>query len=81
MYAVTRKITDDQADEMIGNFCRSDGGCLKTILWKIDENRAVTSLPREKFDPAQGQPARIPMLCHEACNLLVAEARRVVKNQ
>jgi hypothetical protein len=40
-------------------------------------------LPSEKFDPAfdqtgAGRPV-IPLLCQEACNLLVAEARRVVQ--
>ncbi len=83
MYAVTKKITDEQADAMIGDLCKSDGGCLKTILWRIAPDRAVTSLPPEKFDPTATQPpgaARtIPLLCSEACNLLVAKAREVVK--
>ena len=83
MYAVTKKITDEEAQEMIGGFCKSQGGCLKTILWRISPEVPVTSLPAEKFDPAvnqTGTPARaIPMLCHEACNLLVAQARSVVK--
>lgn len=83
MYAVTKKITDKEAQEMIGGFCKSQGGCLKTILWRISPDVPVTSLPPGKFDPAvnqTGTPARaIPMLCHEACNLLVAQARSVVK--
>src|SRR4051812_47902189 len=37
MYTVTKKLTDEQAQELIGGFCRSDGGCLKTILWPIAE--------------------------------------------
>jgi len=78
MYAVTRKITDAQAQSMIGAFCRSDGGCLKRILWTIAPGVPVTSLPAEKFQPTA--PAqRLPLLCHEACNLLVAKAREVVK--
>jgi hypothetical protein len=47
-------------------------------------------LPREKFDPGYDQTralgdqplmtgAVIPLLCQEACNLLVAECRKVVK--
>ena len=39
MYRVTQKITDDQAQEMIGGFCRTDGGCLKRILWPIAPER------------------------------------------
>lgn len=78
MYAVTKKIGDEQANGMIGGFCRSDGGCLKTILWPIAPGAPVTSLPAEKFDPNAGA-ARIPLLCAEACNLLVARAREIVK--
>lgn len=83
MYAVTKKITDAQADELIGGLCTSDGGCLKTILWRIAPERPITSLPSKKYDPRATQPATsaraIPLLCSEACNLLVAKAREVVK--
>lgn len=83
MYAVTKKISNEQANELIGQFCRSDGKCLKTILWEIEPGVPVTSLYASKFDPRANQlktnePA-IPLLCAEACNLLVASARSVVK--
>ena len=95
MYRVAAKISDDQIDCVVGDFCRSDGGCLRTILWKRDEQGTVasTKLPPEKFDPAFDQvraPTRsrstipataIPLLCQEACNLLVAECRKVVKGE
>lgn len=94
MYRVAARISDEQLDELVGNFCRSDGGCLRTILWKRDASGAppATKLPPEKFDPAYDQmnavggpgsmaPATtIPLLCQEACNLLVAECRKVVKS-
>ncbi len=85
MYRVTAKITDEQANELVGNFCRSDGGCLRTIRWTRDAEGTTPStlLPQEKFDPAHDQTGRgdtaIPLLCQEACNLVVAEARKVVK--
>jgi len=78
MYAVTRKITDRQAGAMVADFCRTDGGCLKRILWPLAPGTPVPSLPVEKtnaFAPA----GVMPLLCHEACNLLVARAREVVK--
>lgn len=78
MYAITRKITDEQAQAMIAGFCRTDGGCLKRILWKIAPEVPVTSLPAEKFLP-EAPANTLPLLCHEACNLLVAKAREVVK--
>jgi sirohydrochlorin cobaltochelatase len=85
MYRVAAQISDQQADEVIGSFCRSDGGCLRTILWRRDQSGTVPSkkLASQKFEPTHdqtgmGAPA-IPLLCQEACNLLVAEARRVVQ--
>jgi sirohydrochlorin cobaltochelatase len=85
MYRVAAQINEKEANELIGNFCRSDGGCLRTILWRRDENEIVpsTKLPPEKFDPRHDQTGSggptIPLLCQEACNLLVAEARRIVQ--
>jgi sirohydrochlorin cobaltochelatase len=85
MYRVAARISDEQLDHLVGNFCRSDGGCLRTILWQRDETGVVssTNLPLQKFDPAFDQTGRgekcIPLLCQEACNLLVAASREVVK--
>jgi sirohydrochlorin cobaltochelatase len=95
MYRVAAKISDAQIDDLVADFCRSNGGCLRTILWKRDHGGAVASakLPKEKFDPAYDQalwpgsatpattstPATVPLLCQEACNLLVAACRKIVK--
>src|SRR5881397_1134967 len=53
MYRVAAKISDSQIDNLVADFCRSDGGCLRTILWKRDTRGTVSStkLPEEKFDP------------------------------
>ena len=85
MYRIAAKISDERIDELVGNFCRSDGGCLRTILWKRDERGTIPSakLPPEKFAPSHDQAGLgeqvIPLLCQEACNLLVNECRRVLK--
>ena len=57
MYRVAAKISDDQIDNVVGDFCRSDGGCLRTILWRRDQLGTIPSakLPLEKFDPACDQ--------------------------
>jgi sirohydrochlorin cobaltochelatase len=87
MYRVAAKIPDEQINDLVGSFCRSDGGCLRTILWKRDERGAIpsTKLPPNKFDASHDQTGHgesaIPLLCQEACNLLVAEARKVVKGE
>lgn len=85
MYRIAAQIEEEQANELVGNFCRSDGGCLRTILWRRDHRGTVpsTRLTAEKFDPrfdqtGAGRPV-IPLVCQEACSLLVAEARRVVQ--
>ena len=87
MYRVAAKISDEQLDALVANFCQSHSGCLRTILWKRDTCGAIasTKLPKDKFDPAHDQTGRnekmVPLLCQEACNLLVAECRKAVKNE
>lgn len=86
MYRVAAEISDEQVSSLIGSSCRSDGGCLRTILWKRDENGSLPSaeLPAEKFDPSHDQYGRyecvLPLLCQEACNLVIAAARKLVKS-
>ena len=87
MYRIAAKISDKQIDDVVGNFCKSDGGCLRTILWKRDTDGAIpsTSLPPKKFDLGHDQTGcdqnAIPLLCQEPCNLLVAECRKAVKGE
>ncbi len=85
MYRIAAQIGEEQANELVGRFCRSEGGCLRTILWRRDAEGTIpsTRLPSAKFDPrhdqAGGAEPVVPLLCQEACNLLVAEARAVVQ--
>jgi sirohydrochlorin cobaltochelatase len=102
MYRVAAKISDPQINDLVADFCRSDSGCLRTILWKRDRDGIIasTKLPKEKFDPVYDQAmaacssrpagdahashseaATVPLLCQEACNLLVAECRKKVKDE
>ncbi|MEY2564671.1 MAG: sirohydrochlorin cobaltochelatase [Verrucomicrobiota bacterium] len=86
MYRAAAQISDDAADALVGNFCKSNGGCLRTILWKRDGVGTLpsTQLPPEKFEPRHDQTGLgetvLPLLCQEACNLLVAAARENVKS-
>jgi sirohydrochlorin cobaltochelatase len=94
MYRVAAKTSDEQIDQVVARFCRSDGGCLRTILWKRDPRGTIAStrLPAEKFDPTFDQTqtlggpvsappdaTAIPLLCQEPCGLLIAECRKAVK--
>src|SRR6478752_3698973 len=57
MYRVAAKISDSQINDLVADFCRSDSGCLRTILWKRDREGVIasTKLPKEKFDPVYDQ--------------------------
>jgi sirohydrochlorin cobaltochelatase len=69
MYRVTQKVSDASARTTIDRFC---AGCLKQRLWEIAGPHPT---------PPQINPQSIPLLCHEACNLLVGEIRKIVKAQ
>jgi sirohydrochlorin cobaltochelatase len=79
MYRITQKITDDQAQGLIARTCEPHAGCIKTILWQIAPGVPITGLPKQKFIAPPGHA--LPLWCHEACNLLVARARKVVKGE
>jgi sirohydrochlorin cobaltochelatase len=57
MYRIAAKISDAQINDLVADFCRSNGGCLRTILWKRDQRGAIASakLPKQKFDPSNDQ--------------------------
>ncbi|MGB9475140.1 MAG: DR2241 family protein [Candidatus Udaeobacter sp.] len=57
MYRIAAKISDAQIDDLVADFCRSNGSCLRTILWKRDQRgtTASTKLSKQKFDPTCDQ--------------------------
>ena len=57
MYRIAAKISDAQIGDLVADFCRSKDGCLRTILWKCDQQGAIAStrLLQEKFDPTWDQ--------------------------
>lgn len=69
MYRVTQQLRDEQADKLIHKQCYE--GCMRKTLWKIDS-------PQEKISDFSVEQ-EIPLLCREACNLFVAAARKIVK--
>ncbi|MFM7180628.1 MAG: DR2241 family protein [Verrucomicrobiales bacterium] len=83
MYRSANRISDTRAQGLIRRVCNPEGGCLKRILWPISAEHDVHSLPPEKFMDREARPAaeEIPLLCQEACNILVAEARVEARNE
>jgi sirohydrochlorin cobaltochelatase len=59
MYRAAAKISDPQINDLVADFCRSDSGCIRTILWERDRNGVIAStrLPKEKFDAGVDQAA------------------------
>ena len=79
MYAVVRKITDEQAESAVASRCNHKNGCLRHILWSISPGKP-TSLSRRGSE-VQHPENEIPILCAEACNLLIAAGRNIVKTR
>ncbi len=84
MYKFAGSISDAGADRMVEGRCASAGdagGCVRKILWDLDAGHPLAGLaPGEKdvdAPPYGFSAGRIPVLCLEACNLLVAEARKI----
>ena len=73
-----------------GSAARTEDVCARSCGSAMPpETTPSTQLPPEKFAPALRSDRRrrtagaggVPLLCQEACNLLVAEARAVVKGE
>lgn len=80
MYRIAASISDDQIDNVVANVCRTDGRCLRHILWRRDASGTIpsTSLPPEKFALPN---ERLPLLCQEACTILINACRKTVKGE
>lgn len=79
MYRITQLMTDDQALDLVARCCSSGGGCLRTVLWDLREGVPVGSLPSDKRSLDSLPTDRIPLICRELCNLVVAAARPIAK--
>jgi sirohydrochlorin cobaltochelatase len=79
IYRVTALIRDEEAQQLVASTCSSDK-CLRRILWPLDAAQSWTSLPMEK-QTAASAPDEIPLLCTDACPLLVGGARSAVKKR
>ncbi|HEY5813296.1 MAG TPA: DR2241 family protein [Terrimicrobiaceae bacterium] len=77
MYAVTRKLSDEQAQGAVTRICNPRKGCLRVILWSISPDHPTSlTMPGAQIQCSGNE---IPILCAEACNLFIAATRRIVK--
>jgi len=79
MYRITQLLTVSQAGDLVGRCCNSQGGCLRTILWDLESGVPIPSLPPEKLSLDALPSDRIPLICRELCNLVVAAARPIAR--
>jgi sirohydrochlorin cobaltochelatase len=84
MYAATKRLQDDEGQKLVGEACALNA-CRKRILWPFAEGQPLTQLTAEKLslEPQVTDAGfrEIPLLCQEACNILVAACREVVKKR
>ncbi|GAT33227.1 hypothetical protein TSACC_21637 [Terrimicrobium sacchariphilum] len=75
MYAVVKKVTGDQARQVVSDLCCGPTPCLRRKLWGIEPTDP-------SLDVVSGAPSEgLPLLCPEACNLFVAAGRKIVKGE
>ncbi|WP_035606439.1 DR2241 family protein [Haloferula sp. BvORR071] len=82
MYRFARNINDETAQRLVREVCGPGNCCVKKILWQIDADTPLEDSEASRFDGVVGEIARaeaIPLLCREACNHFVAEARKAAK--
>jgi hypothetical protein len=82
MYRFARTLSDAGAQRLVREVCGPGNCCVKKILWQLDANTPLEDSDASRFDGVTGEIDRaqaIPLLCREACNHFVAEARKASK--
>ena len=82
MYRFARNLSDAGAQQLVTEVCGPGNCCVKKILWRIDETTPLEDSEASRYDGVVGdidRAAAIPLLCREACNHFVAEARKASK--
>ncbi len=79
MYRFTNTITDDQAMDMIAHTCDTTTQCRRRITWGLTKDQPLygPALPKASA-PVDGD---VPLLCIDACPLLVSAARKVAQGK
>lgn len=84
MYRFTRNLSEARAQQLVREVCGPGNCCVKKILWQIDAKTPLEDSDASRFDGVVGDVDRrqaVPLLCREACNHFVAEARKAVKGE
>ena len=84
MYRHARNVSDQGAQELVRCLCGPSNKCVKRILWQIDEALPLDDSEASRYNGIVGdadESTAIPMVCQEACNFFVSEARKKSKEE
>lgn len=73
IYRVTALMRDEEAAALVATACARDQ-CLRHILWPLDHEKLIAP-------PTPASVGEIPLLCTDACPLLIGGGRSVVKKR
>ena len=82
MYRSARFLSDAGAQQLVRKVCGPEHRCAKRILWQIDPETPLEESEASRFNGIIGDvpvDEAIPLLCREACNHFVSEARKASK--
>ncbi len=82
IYRVTALLRDDEASKLVSDTCEHK--CLRHVLWPLRAGQPWALLAAEKQLAPESPPSAgkgIPLLCTDACPLLIGGARSVVKRR
>jgi sirohydrochlorin cobaltochelatase len=84
MYRFVRTLSDAGAQKLVREVCGPGNCCVKKILWQLDAATPLEDSEATRYEGIVGTLSRtkaIPLLCREACNHFVAEARKAAKEE
>jgi len=82
MYRHAGTVSDEGAQELVKTLCGPSNKCVKKILWQLDCDKSLDDSEASRFEGIVGDASKenaIPMVCQEACNFFVAQARKKSK--
>lgn len=84
MYKFAGNISDEGAQTLIKDLCGPAHQCARRILWQIDEQTPLEDSEASRYNgvcSGGGEKSSIPLMCREACNHFVAQARKISKKE
>jgi len=84
MYRHSRNVSDKGAQELVQSLCGPGNKCVKKILWSVDQELPLDDSEASRFNGIVGdadESNAIAMVCQEACNFFVAQARQKSKEE